>query len=146
MGTARYGSAVRVEESIEIARPPEEVWAVVADPTNDPRWCRKVKAVEPAGERRWNVTHKPVPLRPAVELIVEQVEADPPERMRMREEDGASVFHVEYLLAPSPAGTRFTQVSEFEWKALPRFLHGVFGRGVRGDVRSQLRALKRLLE
>src|SRR5439155_14495168 len=33
---------VRVEESVEIARSPQEVWALVADPLNDPRWCRKV--------------------------------------------------------------------------------------------------------
>lgn len=137
---------MRVEESIEIARPPEEVWAVVADPLNDPRWCRKVKAVEPAGEHRWKVRHKPVPLRAAVDLLVEQVDADPPVRVRLREEDDASVFRVEYLLMPTTVGTRFTQVSEFEWKKLPRFLHRVFGRGVRRDVRAQLRTLKRLLE
>jgi hypothetical protein len=43
-------------------------------------------------------------------------------------------------------GTRFTQLSEFEWKKLPRVLHGTFARGVRRDVRGQLQALKRLLE
>ena len=48
----------RFTRSIEIARPPEAVWAVVADPRNDPRWCRKVKSVEAAGERGWTVTHR----------------------------------------------------------------------------------------
>jgi hypothetical protein len=38
------------------------------------------------------------------------------------------------------------QISEFEWKKRPRFLHGTFARGVRRDVRGQLQALKRLLE
>jgi hypothetical protein len=33
-----------------------------------------------------------------------------------------------------------------EWKRLPRILRGTFARGVRRDVRGQLRALKRLLE
>jgi hypothetical protein len=58
----------------------------------------------------------------------------------------SSVFKVNYRLAPSGAGTRFTQISEFELKRLPRVLHGTFARGVRRDVRSQLQRLKRLLE
>jgi hypothetical protein len=37
-------------------------------------------------------------------------------------------------------------MSEFEWKKLPRALHGTFARAVRREVRGQLRALKRHLE
>lgn len=119
---------------------------MVADPRNDPRWCRKVNSVEAAGERRWTVTHKPVPLRPPMELKLQQLDVQPPSRLTLREEDEASIFQVEYRLEPSETGTRFTQISEFEWKKLPRVLHGTFARGVRRDVRGQLRALKRLLE
>jgi len=118
----------------------------VADPLNDPRWCDKVKSVEVAGDNRWTVIHKPVPLRPATGLTVEQVDVEAPHRLKLREEDEASIFHVEYRLAAAETGTRLTQISEFEWKSLPRVLHGTFGRGVRRDVRNQLRALKRLLE
>jgi len=64
----------------------------------------------------------------------------------LREEDEASTFEVEYRLRATDTGTRFTQISEFEWKRLPRFLHRTFSRGVHRDVRNQLRALKRLLE
>jgi hypothetical protein len=81
-----------------------------------------------------------------LELTVEPLKAEPPHQMRLREEDEVSVFDVEYLLEPTPSGTRFTQVSNFEWKKLPRILHGVFRHGVRRDVRGQLRELKRLLE
>jgi hypothetical protein len=62
------------------------------------------------------------------------------------EEDEASVFNVEYRLQPTAAGTRFTQVSDFRWKTLPRILHKIFERGVRRDVRRQLRELKKVLE
>jgi uncharacterized protein YndB with AHSA1/START domain len=137
---------VRIEESIEIARPPEAVWELVSDPANDPHWCPKVKSVEPAEERRWTVLHKPVPLRSPIELSLEQLEVQRPKRLTLRQEDEAAVFHVEYRLEPSETGTRFTQISEFEWKKLPRVLHGTFARGVRRDVRDQLRQLKRLLE
>jgi hypothetical protein len=137
---------VRVEESIDIARAAEDVWDFVADPVNDLRWCRKVKTVEAVGSRRWKVLHKPVPLRPAKELWLDQLELDRPRMLTMREEDDSSMFRVEYRLVPSGSGTRFTQVSEYEWKTPPRLLHRTFERGVRRDVRGQLQALKRRLE
>jgi len=135
-----------VEESVVIARPAETVWDLVSNPSNEPRWCRKVKAVEPVGDRCWRVVHKPVPLRPAAELMVEHLELIPPQRLTMLEEDAASVVRVEYRLVRAPTGTRFTQVSDFEWKQLPRILHPPFARGVRRDMRRQLQALKRILE
>ena len=137
---------MRVRETIEIARSRDEVWAFVADHANDPRWCKKVKSVEPVGPGRWQLRHKPVPLRPSVTLMVEQLEPEPPRRLKLREEDQASVFEVEYQLESAGQGTSFTQISDFEWKTLPRFLHRSFARGVRRDVRHQLQQLKRLLE
>ena len=77
------GSFDSIEELIQVARTPEEVWAVVGDPENDPYWCRKVKSAEPAGESRVVVTHKPVPLRPAMGLVVEGVVADQPRRLSL---------------------------------------------------------------
>lgn len=119
---------------------------MVADPLNDPRWCRKVESVEAAADGRWTVSHKPVPLRPPMELMLEHEELEPPSRLVLREEDEVSIFTVEYRLEPIEGGMRFTQISEFEWKKLPRVLHGTFARGVRRDVRGQLRSLKQLVE
>ena len=119
---------------------------MVANPLDDPRWCRKVESVEAAGDGRWTATHKPVPLRPPMELTLEHLEFEPPSRLVLREEDEVSIFTVEYRLEPSAAGTYFTQISDFEWKKLPRVLHGTFARGVSRDIRGQLRALKQLVE
>jgi uncharacterized protein YndB with AHSA1/START domain len=137
---------VRVEEALAITRPPEAVWAVVADPRNDPRWCRTVRSPDDVGEGRWRVMHKPIPLRPPRELDLKQLLAEPPRRLVLRRENAAAVFIVEYRLEPTETGTRFTQVSEFAWKRLPRVLHGTFERAVRREVRGQLRTLKALLE
>ncbi len=126
---------MRVQETIEIARSPEAVWAFVADHGNDPLWCKKVKSVSTVGELRWEVEHTPVPLRPAARLVVEQIHRDPPRRLKLREEDDASVFEVEYQLEPSGEKTRFTQTSEFGWKSLPTLLQKVLARGVQRDVR-----------
>ena len=40
------GRPLRVARGIRIARPPEDVFALVAEPANDPRWCAKVRSVE----------------------------------------------------------------------------------------------------
>ena len=137
---------MRVAETIEIDRSPGEVWAFVADHANDPAWCKKVKSIEALGPRRWRVVHRPVPLRRGITLMVQDLEIDPPSRLKLREEDDASVFEVEYRLEAVSTGTRFTQTSEFEWKTLPRLLHRAFAHGVKRDVRNQLRTLKRVLE
>jgi hypothetical protein len=137
---------MRIEETMQIRRSPEEVWAFVVDHRNDPLWCKKVEAVEPGESDKWTVRHKPVPLRPSITLVVERLETDPPRFLKLREEDDVSVFDVEYHLDAGGQGTRFTQISEFEWKKLPRLLHNTFARGVRRDVRGQLRDLKRVLE
>jgi hypothetical protein len=119
---------------------------VVADPTNDPAWCRKVKSVHVVDERHWRVMHKPIPLRPPRELELKQLEAEPPHRGALRQEDAAAVFDVEYRLESTETGARLTQVSEVAWKSLPRALHGTFGSAVRREVIRQLRRLKTRLE
>ena len=139
-------ASMLVEESVQIARPCEDVWAFVADPANDPLWCSKVKSVELVEPGVWKVIHKPVPLRPPIELSLEHLELDAPSRLRLREEDEASVFEVEYRLESIPTGTRFTQISTIEWKKLPGPLQRIFARGVRRDVRNQLDALERVLD
>ena len=136
----------RVAETIEVTRPPDAVWAVVADPHNDPRWCRAVRSVEVVNDRRWRVVHKPIPLRPPRRLELEHVEVEPPRRLLLRQEDAAAVSYIEYRLEATPTGTRFTQVSQFAWKGVPRRLHGTFERAVRREVRRQLQALCALLD
>ena len=104
-------------------------------------------SVQPSGSGGWLVRHRPVPLRPSLELSVKHLELHAPSRLTMREEDATSTFDVEYRLqTTSSGGTRFTQVSDFEWKKLPPVLHKTFERGVRRDIRGQLRALKKVLE
>jgi uncharacterized protein YndB with AHSA1/START domain len=142
---------VRIEKTITIARPAEEVWEFVADARNDPQWCEKVVSVEqlagdgPGRDARYRVMHRPRPFKPAVELAMEVVEFDPPHRLRWREEDADAVFDVLYDLEPTATGTQLKQVDDIDWKigkaALP-----IARLMVSRDIRRQFRSLKRLLE
>lgn len=138
--------AVRVTETIEINRDVAQVWHFISDPMNDPVWCPKVKLVDQVAPARWVVQHKPLPLRPSAALTVDQIAIAAPHRLVLREEDGASIFDVEYQLEPASAGMRFTQISDFRWKRLPAIVQRLLAPGVRRDVRRQLRELKRTLE
>jgi uncharacterized protein YndB with AHSA1/START domain len=142
---------VRAEREVVIARSAEEVFAFVADPLNDPRWCPKVKACEqvegdgPGLGARYRARHQPTRLKAAAEIGVEVTEYDPPRLVRLREEDDDGVFDVTYLLEPAGEGTRFTQRSDVEWK-LPKPLQLVADRMVPRHLDGQMKALKRELE
>jgi uncharacterized protein YndB with AHSA1/START domain len=142
---------MKIEATIEIARPPEEVWALIADPRNDPQWCDHVVSVEqiagdgPGLEARYDVVHQPIRLRGPKPLSMVVTDYDPPRRMSFREQDSDAVFVVTYLLAESGSGSSLTQVDEIEWKLPfpgPQIGRLMVNRGIRG----QLAALKRVLE
>jgi uncharacterized protein YndB with AHSA1/START domain len=141
-----------VERSITIDRPIEEVFAFVADPRNDPRWCKRVLSVEqvagdgPAAGARYRGLHRPVRVRPPLQLAVEVLDVEPPHRMTLRAVDNDGVFDVAYELRPDDAGTRITQRDDVDLVGVPRPLHRIARRNIGRHLDEQLAALKRLLE
>src|SRR5919106_4412298 len=142
---------MRIEKTIGIARPVEEVWTLISDARNDPQWCGKVDAVEqtagegPGPQARYRARHQPVRLKPTKELAMTVEEYEAPRSLRLREEDDDAVFHVLYRLEGTPEGTSFTQSDEIEWK-IPVPLRPIGWIMVSRDIQRQLSALKRLLE
>jgi uncharacterized protein YndB with AHSA1/START domain len=142
---------VKIESSVTIARPPDDVWDFIADMRNDPSWCPKVASVEqlegvgPGPGARYRVLHSPRPRKPPVELSVDVVEFDPPRRMALREEDDDAVFNVLYELEPADAGTRLSQIDEIDWK-ISLLLYPIARAMVSRDLGRQFTALKRTLE
>lgn len=142
---------MRIERSIEIARPVEEVFAFVLDARNDPRWCAKVSSVAqlegdvPGRGARYEVVHRPIPMRPARRMDHRCIGSEPPHRISWREDDGHDVLLVTYLLEDLGGSTRFTQRSDAELAA-PRVLRPLMRAGIGHDIAGQLKALKTLLE
>ena len=142
---------MRIARSIVIDRHIDDVFDFVRDPLNDPRWCDKVVSVElvqgdgPAAGSRWEVVHRPVPLRPPRRMAYECLELDAPRLIRWREADGDDVIEVAYELEEAGTATRFTQVDDAQLGA-PRLLHPVVKAGITRDISRQLRALRRVLE
>ena len=136
---------MEIIRSIDIGQPVDAVFAFVADPRNDVRWCPKVKSVELVEEDRYAVVHKPVPGKPERQMDMTRVAFEPPRRIGWREDDGTDVFEVTYELEDLGGRTRFTQRSVAELGA-PRLLRPIYRAGIGRDIARQLKALKKLLE
>ena len=80
-----------------------------------------------------------------MDIEVRIVELEQPGRIVLREEDDDGVFNVTYALEEAERGTRFTQVSEIDWK-LPRPLQALANRMVSRHLDGQMRRLKETLE
>lgn len=141
---------MRLEGSIDIARPMAEVFAFVADPRNDPRWCERVEwciqleGDGPARGAQYEALHRPSGYPWAHLRRIEVVECDPPSRIRWRQADRIGVFDIEYVLEATDDGTRFTQRDAIAWR-LP--LSSLIGkRIVQRHIGEQQKALKEVLE
>lgn len=141
-----------VERSVEIERPPEEVFAFIADARNDPRWCGTVVACEqragdgPGPGARYEARHKPTPFHRVMPRSIEVLEYAPPRVLRSRQEDDNGVFDITYEVEPTPRGARLTQRDEIAWNVpgpVGRMAERLF---VRRHIGEQMDALKRLLE
>jgi uncharacterized membrane protein len=136
---------VEIVRSIEISKPVDAVFAFLADPRNDTRWCPKVRSVELVDDGRYAVVHKPVPGKPERQLEMTLVASEPPRRIEWREDDGTDVFEVTYELEDLGGRTRFTQRSVAELGA-PRLMRPIYKAGIERDMARQLKELKTLLE
>jgi uncharacterized protein YndB with AHSA1/START domain len=133
------------ETSIVILRPPDEVFAFLADPRNDPRWCNRVRSVEAVGEGEYRVMHKPLRIQPRpYELHVRLVASDPPRHIRWEERDRDGTLVVDYVLVPRAGGTRFTQRTDLS--RLPAHIRLGARFTIPRHIAQQARTLKRVLE
>jgi|1186.fasta_scaffold305955_2 hypothetical protein len=142
---------MEIVRAVVIDRHVEDVFEFVADPLNDPRWCPKVVSVEqvagdgPGPGGRWDVVHRPVPLRPPRRMTHACVAWEPPDRIAWRDEDGDTTLDVTYELEAQWTATRLTQRDVVDLRA-PAPLRPLLRHGIGRDVARQLRELKRLLE
>lgn len=144
---------MRIEESITIERPPEEVFAFFDNRRNDSRWMETVVSSEWLEEdgptslgRRGRMVMR-VPR--ATEFHDEVTDYEPGRRVSHRMVSESMVMTTACHADPAPGGTRATLV--FESERLPG---GVLGRvtapfvarSVRRNYRADLVRLKQILE
>lgn len=143
---------MRIQTGTTIRRPAEQVFAVVGDPRNDPRWCPHVRSVRqvagegPAPGARYEAVHDP--LGKPVDLAYEILAYEPPRRIVLRQDDDLGTFTTTVLLeARGPDETRLTQTSKVRFRSFGRrLLAPVIRRFVIKGNREQFARLQALLE
>jgi carbon monoxide dehydrogenase subunit G len=135
--------------SVEIQRPPDEVFAFVTDPAGYPRWQPSLVRVEP---------HAPGPLRLGSEATEIRrflgrelettwtcVEHRPCRRSAIECADGPVPFRGTFELEPSGTGTTFTWTVE-TWGAAARLGGPLAGLATKRELAANAGSLKALLE
>ena len=138
------------ENSIEINRPPTEVYGFLADGLNNPKWRPAVKSIALASGAAGQVgaVYKQTMAGPGGGSVAGDyrlAEADPPRRIRFEVVAGPArpvgVFEVE----PAAAGARVRFSLDLQPKGLMRLMGGMIQRTMDAEV-ANLSRLKAVLE
>jgi uncharacterized protein YndB with AHSA1/START domain len=135
---------------VTIRRPPEEVFAFLADFQNAPRWNYAIEQTRKtsAGPTGVGATYRQTRTLPSrSEETFAVTVSEPPTRLAIKGRIGPFRARVSYLLEPAAGGTRLTNDVELEpSSALLRLLGPLATRQVNAAVARNLGALKELLE
>ena len=143
---------MRVEESVEINRPVEEVYEYVADPQNLPEWAGIIQEVQKEGQEgqpkegdRFTTVAQFLGRR--FETPFEVTAHESPRLHSHRSTGGPIPQEVTYTFEETAAGgTRFKQVLEGEPGGFFRLAGPLLERAGRRQFRTDLENLKDLLE
>jgi uncharacterized protein YndB with AHSA1/START domain len=142
-----------IVESIEIARPPEDVFAYVTDPSRLPEWQKSAVSARQEGEATTRVGTRVVVTRRLgkreIPMTAELTELDPPRTWALRGIDGPVRGIVKGTVDPLEGGerSRVTIELDFEGHGIGKLLLPlVVRRQVQAEMPGNLRTLKERLE
>ena len=142
---------MRIEEGVEINRPPQEVFDYVANPENLPEWSGIVQEVHketqgpPREGERFTTVAKFLGRR--FETPMQVTAHEPPLRHSDRSTGGPFPQEYTFLLEEAAGGgTRLTQVAEGEPGGFFRLVGPLLEMAGRRQFRTDLANLKDLLE
>ena len=130
-----------VEESIVIAAPAEDVFALVADLERAPEWQGSLESVDV--ERGIEVRRLGGRRQ---EARFEVAESDPPRRLVIESHGGPARARATTTLESQGDATRLAFSLEVELSGALRFAAGMIRGSVEREARENLTALKRLVE
>ena len=133
----------------EVPATPDEVWAVISDPTTYPDWlvgAQRIRSVDPSFPAPGSEFHHSVgPTQgTTVDDTTAATHADAPYRLGLEVHAGPFQADVELLVLPSPKGSeiRFSERPRGAWKAITPVLRPA----LHARNAESLRRLQHLLE
>ena len=140
----------RIETSIVINRPIEEVFAYVTNPDNDTQWQSGLLESELVGEGPLGVGAKTREVRKfmgrRLESIAEVTEYEPNAKIAFKSTSGPVQYEASYTFEPVEGGTKFTMVGEAETGGFFKLAEGLVVRQFEKETQTALAALKDTLE
>ena len=141
---------MRFEHEELIGRSPEEVFAVLAEPANLPRWQSGVAETRRDSDEPVAVgstfTEVRTFLGRRIESRVEVTRYEPPRVFTLRVVSGPVRLRVQHVLERTGTGTRLRVVGEGDPGGALPLPGALLGRAVQKQARADFAALKRLLE
>jgi carbon monoxide dehydrogenase subunit G len=132
---------VRAELTIEIERPPDEVFAFMTDVSHLPEWQAGVKSAE---RRDGRIEEARSIFGRELHTTLEIVEEEPPRVFTLRALDSPVPFSVRHELEPADGGgTRLTVTADGD---VPGFAAGLLARRAERQFRKDFERLKQILE
>jgi uncharacterized protein YndB with AHSA1/START domain len=138
---------VRLADSVEIARPPEEVYAYLADPSNLPAWQGAVAEVRwrgGAAAQGDRFEEERTFIGKRATSTVEVRAAEPGREFSVAVVAGPVRVSARHLLEAAGEGTALRV--EVEAESVPRLVAGMAARAARRQTGQDLARLKNILE
>ena len=139
---------IRIELTIDVASPPEDVFGRLVDLDGLPDWqssAVRVRADEPLAHGVRIFECRRVMGR-EIENELEVVSFDPPRRLTLKALKGPVRFTVDHELAESDGGTRLHVVAEGKAGRFMKLGEPVLARQADAELRNDFARLKELLE
>jgi uncharacterized membrane protein len=140
-----------VDESVEIARPPDEVARYLFDWRNDPEWIGGIEEARLLGDESELRTGSQVErvasfLGRRIEYVLEVEEYEPGALLAMRSVRGPFPMTVGYEVSDAPPGTRVRVLVGGDASGFHRVAGPLLNLQARRSIAADLRRLQRLLE
>ncbi|WP_117213123.1 SRPBCC family protein [Allorhizocola rhizosphaerae] len=133
--------------SLDIERPPEAVFAYIADARHMPQWYEAVQSVTATSPTRFRMLRSLPGGQAENEVEVTGYRTD--EEITFASISGPTPFEYRYRLERIPAGTRLTLDGEISAEGLrgpAAHLGGLAGQLFKQGMKKNLKALKQVLE
>jgi len=132
---------VIVEDSVEIAKPQEIVYALVRDLERSPEWQPSLESLDVAAGTE---VRRVAGFRQAGSFIV--LEDDPPRCLVISSEGGPAKVRATFDLEPDGDGTRVVFTLELELEGAARLARRLAKTAAQREVRTSLKKLKEVAE
>ncbi len=141
---------IKIELSIDINRPVEEVFAYVTDPANDAKWQDGVIESRLVSDGPMGVGSK---IRDVRKLLGRQIESElevteyiPNKLFSLKVASGPLPFEMRQTFHPSGEGTRIDLVAEGEPAGVFKLASGAFKKQLESQLAADSKRLKKALE